>query len=366
MKTQQLLQAIGYADEQFLEEAEAVPSGGRVRFYTIAIVAAIVAVVTVSVLASENLLGGLLKPKDNGSAVSNLSTGMGSFAYTEEGIYYGVPGVIYLCDFDGNVQRTYPLSDAVESPRYLFATEDAIIYVNSTGVNTESDDEAAPIRDHGWELRMQPKDGSAPISICPGIAATAAYADGDQLYVTNGGDMLTRINLLTLEQTELLENVQEYFVDDTYIYAVKSGTDYCYYRSSKDVIAFEKITLQFDPNKVIAAGEDLYFCRWLEEEEQAQAGRRYQVNLVRSGTVTPLPVYSWLYQVLDGAVLYIEETTNLLKCFHADTGETKTLEEDVFAFTILNERYICIERYGADPIVYDWQSESSSEIRINR
>ena len=366
MKKEQLLEAIGYADEQLLMETESKPRRSTFRIGRMAIAAAIAAILTVTAMASTGFFAGLLKAEDNGSSVSNLSTGMGNFVYTEEGIYYGAPGFIYKCDFNGSILKTYPLSDKLETPHYMFVTEDAIIYVNSAGIKVEPTDETAPNRDHSWGLRMQPKDGSEPVSICPGVAATSAYADGDQLYVTNGGTMLTRINLVTLEQCELLENVNEYFVDENYIYAVQGGEDNCYFRSRKDVIGFEKIELAFDPNKIIADGEDLYICQWLNMDEQKATGNRYRVNLVQDSKITTLPVYSWFYQVLDGSVLYLEEKTYSLKCYNVITSETTTLAENVFEFSVLEDWYICIDTFNDNPYIYDWQTGNYSQIKVNQ
>jgi len=366
MKKEQLLEAIGYADDQFLMETENLPHRSRFRISRMVLVAAIISLLTVTAMASTGFFAGFLKAEDNGSSVSNLSTGTGNFAYAEDGIYYGVPGFIHKCDFNGNILKTYSLSDEWETPQYMFVTKDAVIYINIAGIKIDSMDKTVPSRDHFWGLRMQPKDGSEPVNICPGVVAISAYADGDQLYVTNGGTMLSRIDLVTLEQTELLENVNEYFVDENYIYAVQSGIDNCYYRSRKDVIGFEKIGLAFDPNKIIADGNDLYICQWLDNEEQKATGNRYQVNLVQDGETTALPVYSWLYQILDGSVLYLEEKTYSLKCYQVSTGETTVLAENVFQFTVLEDRYICINSFNAKPLIYDWQTKSYSQININK
>jgi hypothetical protein len=366
MKREQLLEAIGGVSEEMLLESEQRSNRSGKIICRIALIAAAVAALTITAIANSDILTGLLSAKNNGSSVSNLSTGMGSFVYSDGYIYYGVPGCIYKSDLNGTVLDTYELSDKYESPNYMFATEDAIIYVNTLGLPVEPEDATAPNRDGHWGLRMQPKDGSSPVSICPGVEATAAYADGDQLYVSNGGEMLSRINLVTLEETELLENVHEYFVDDTYIYAVQGGSETCYFRSRKDVIDFEKIELSFDPNKIIADGEDIYLCQWLDEEEQEKLDARYRVNLVRDGVTTNLPVYSWIYQILDGCVLYLEEETYLLKSYDVSSGETKSLAENVYEFAVLEDRYICIDRFNTDPLILDWETGEYTQLEIDK
>ncbi len=366
MKREQLLEAIGGVSEDYLLEAERPvrPSGKSVRRILLAV--AIVAALGITAMASTGILTGILKAEKNGSSASNLATGMSGFVYSDGYIYQGVPGYIYKCDSNGNIVKTYPLSDKFETPHYMFATQDAIVYVNSMGLAVEPEDETAPNRAEFWGLRVQPKDGSEPYSICPDVEATRAYADGDQLYINNGGTMLSRVDLVTFEQTDLLENVYSYFVDDTYIYAIENTEEHCYFRSAKDVIAFEQIPLPFDPNNIVADGEDLYICEWMNADDQKATGERYRVNRVHGGEVTPLPVYSWFYQVLDGCVLYIDRAgTYPLKCYDLATGEATTLVESVFEFSVLEDRYICIDTFNADPLIYDWQTGEYVQLEID-
>ena len=367
MKQEQLLQAIGAVSEDMLMESEQRTrrfSGKTIR--RIAMVAATVAVVAVTAMASTGMLTGILKPEENGSSASNLATGMSGFVYSDGYIYQGVPGYIYQCDLDGNIVKTYPLSDKFETPHHMFATQDAIVYVNDMGLAVEPEDETALNREEFWGLRVQPKDGSEPYSICPGVEATHAYADGNQLYINNGGTMLSRVDLVTFEQTDLMENVYSYFVDENYIYAIGNTEEHCYFRSAKDVIAFERFELPFDPNNIVAGGEDLYICEWMNADDQKATGQRYRVNLVRNGEVTPLPVYSWFYQILDGCVIYREDDTYSLKSYDLNTGETKILEENVFAFSVLERRYICIEQFNTDPIIFDWETGEYTQLKTNK
>ena len=366
MKKEQLLEAIGGVSEDMLLESEQRThrSGKTVR--RIVLVAAIVAALAVTAVASTGILTGILKAEENGTSASNLATGMGNFVYSDGYIYRGVPGYIYKCDPDGNIVKTYPLSDRYETPHHMFATADAIVYVNSMGLPVEPEDATAPNREDHWGLRVQPKNGDQPYSICPDVEATHAYADGDQLYVNNGGTMLSRVDLVTMEQTDLLENVFSYYVDENYIYAIENTEEHCIFRSAKDVIAFEKIPLPFDPNNIVADGEDLYICEWMNQDDQKATGERYRVNRVHDGEVTPLPVYSWFYQVLDGCVLYIDRAgTYPLKCYDLATGETATLAENVFEFSVLEGRYVCIDRFNTNALLLDWQTGECVPLATN-
>lgn len=365
MTKELLLEAIGYVDEQLLMETEKIHNKSNYRVGRIVLIAAMIALLAVTVMASTDLFAGFLK-KENGSSVSNLATGMGNFVYAEDGIYYGVPGFIYKCDFEGNILKTYPLSDVLETPHYMFATENAIVYVNSMGLAVEPEDATDPNREAFWGLRVLPLDGSEPYSICPGVEATYAYADGNLLYANDGGKMLCRIDLATMEKTDLLENVSSYFVDETYIYAVQGDTEKRFYRSAKDTLCFESVEVSFDPNKVVADGKDLYICEYMSKADQRETGHSYRVNLVRNGQTIALPIYTWFYQVLDGCVLYREEETYALRCYDVSTGETTMLAENVFAFSVLEDRYICIDTFDDEPVIYDWQNGSYAYINIKK
>lgn len=223
MKREQLLEAIGGVDERFLLEAEQPAHPCSKNVWRFVLVAAIITALSITVAASTGILTGLLKGADNGSTVDNLATGMGSFVYSDDSIYCGEPGYIYQYDTQGNLIKTFTLGVEQEIPMYMFATENAIIYVDSF-----------------MGLKALPKDGTEVETFLADVSMTSVYVDGTQLYTTDGAEMLTQINLLTGEETQLLENVSAYYVDDTYIYAVQSGEGEFYYRSQKDNISFEK------------------------------------------------------------------------------------------------------------------------------
>ena len=334
MNREQLLQAIGGVDETMLQETEQAVRPKRNPIGRLVLVAAIVAALAVSVAAATELFAGL--KGNNDTTVENLATGMGTFIYSDGNIYYGTFGKIVKYDTAGNVLQEYPMESEYVTPHYLFAMEEAIVYT-----------------DGYMGLNILPLDGGEPQTAFDDVGMTYVYVDGNQLYTTNRSDMLTRIDLLTGEKTELLENVSTYYVDDAYIYAVQEGREQCYFRSEKGTDTFEKIALPFVPNKVIADGENLYFCQWIEEELREEGDPRYQVIQVCGDTVTPLPVYSWFYQVLDDCILYREEYTNALKSYNMNTGDTETLATNVFDFAVLEGRYICVERFNEDVLILD-------------
>jgi len=337
MKREQLLEAIGGVDESLLIETEQPVRAKRIPVGRLVLVAAIIAALAMTVAGATELFFNL--KASNGATVENLATGMGTFIYSNDSIFYGTAGKIIQYDTAGNVLREYPLESEDVVPHYMFAMEGAIVYT-----------------DGYLGLNIMPLDGSAPQTVFADMDMTYVYVDGNQLYTTNGTEMLTRVDLLTGETTDLLENVSTYYVDDNYIYAVQASREYCYFRSQKGSDTFEKIPLTFDPNKVVANGEDLYFCQWIEEDQREEGDPRYQVNRVSGDRVTPLPVYSWFYQILDGCVLYREEYTYKLKSYNTLTGETKTLAENVFDFAVLEDRYVCVDRYNEDILILDTAS----------
>ena len=351
MKNIDLLEAIGLANEQYLHESEGTSKKKLHPVRRIALVAAVIAVFVFTVMASTGILKGLLDAGKNGATVANLSSGMGSFVYHEDSIYYGTFGQIYRYDMEGNVLNTYSLANDQEAPRYMFASEDAIVYVTDGASRA---------------LTVQPRDGSETYSVDLGTAITNAYADGQMLYTHCGGTMLCRIDLVTMEITELLRDVGSYYVDDTYIYAVQTRGEKEIYRSKKDMIQFEPITLDFVPNKVLAHGESLYICRWLDADEQKKMGHRYEISLFEGNNQTNLPVYSWIYQVVGDRILYLEEGTNALKYYDRKTEETGSLAENVFTFSVFADRYICIEGYSEAPKVYDMTTGICNKVTIEQ
>ena len=90
----------------------------------------------------------------------------------------------------------------------------------------------------------------------------------------------------------------------------------------------------------------------------------YRVNLLRDGESTALPVYSWFYQILGDCILYLDDETAALKSYNINTAVETTLAENVFEFSVLQDRFVCIEPYNAEPMIYDWQTAQTVKINI--
>ncbi len=253
-----------------------------------------------------------------GTAMANSVMGWGRFAYSDGVVYYGNDGKIIGYDLQTQEVKTYPLVFRHSNTLELFATENYICY-----------------EDMGDALMAVPKKGGEAIPIYQGLGVTHLYADGNVLYTNNLAEYLSRIDLESGKVERLVDNVNSYYVDDNYIYVVQSGTDANYFlRSRKDEIDFEKIELSFHPVKVLADGEDLYFCR---------GGKNYDWHVIRyrDGVETPLPLYAYDYQIMDGKLIYHDEKEKwTIKTYDLQTGEIAVLQERAHDFSIMPEGYI--------------------------
>lgn len=281
-----------------------------------------------------------------GTAMANSVMGWGRFACSDNVIYYGNDGQIIGFDLQTQKSTIYQLPNRLSSTLELFATENYICYED--------------MRD---ALMAQPKKGGEPVAIYQGLGVTHLYADGPELYSNNGADYLSRINLETGKVEHLVDNANSYYVDDTYIYVVQSGTDENYFlRSRKDTIRFEKIPLSFHPVKVIADGEDLYFCR-------GGKGYDYRVIHYRDGVEKELPVYAYDYQIMDGKLLYHDEREEwMIRSYDLKTGEISVLQERCHDFAIMEGRYIgftCVDDENHPyPVILDTKTGESYKPKL--
>ena len=283
--------------------------------------------------------------ENTGTTMANSVMGEGGFVYSDGKIYYSEDGILFSYDPATGETQDIPLPDKFTSTFNMFATEDYICYANLR-----------------QELYAWPKSGGTPEVIYQGLGTTDLFADGMLLYTTNGMEYLSRIDLQTGEEVRLVESINSYYVDDTYIYAVQSNLSNHYFlRSRKDNIDFEKIPLSFYPIKVLAHGEDLYFCEGGEN-------RSYQVIRYRDGVETRLPLRAYDYQVLSGKLIYRDCDDQALKTYDLETGEIRTLLEHAVYFSILEDRYlccICSNKAAASHYVLDLQTGTTTPIKTN-
>lgn len=326
MKREQLLEAIGYVEEELLQEP--ARSTGR-RIWRTVLVAALIAALAVTAAAVGSTVF-----KSGSNTVDNIITGSGRFAYDNGHIYYGSVGTVYKLDLRTGQTEALPLSDSQADPKYLMATEEGLSYV--TGYDT---------------LAIYSLDGATRKTLIEGDCARL-FVDGNMLYTENGL-RLQRVNMDTGEAELLVSDTHGYYVDETYIYALTKGN--VFLRSPKDAIGFEEIPLSFHPAGVIAHGEDLYFSEY-------QKDGFYRVIHYRDGVETKLPVCGYFMQVLDGQLIYLDTVEkDTLKSYDLTTGETAVLEKNVFEFSVLGNRYLCIDRFNDTCLVLDWQTGQRTE-----
>jgi hypothetical protein len=281
-----------------------------------------------------------------GTAMANSVMGWGRFAYSDNVIYYGNDGKIIGFDLQTQKSTIYQLPNRLSSTLELFATENYVCYED--------------MRD---ALMAQPKTGGEPVVIYQGLGVTHLYADGPELYSNNGGNYLSRINLETGKVERLVDNANSYYVDDTYIYVVQSNAEGNYFlRSRKDTIRFEKIPLSFYPIKVVADGEDLYFCR-------GGKGYDYRVIHYRDGVEKELPVYAYDYQLMDGKLLYHDDHEEwMIRSYDLKTGEIAVLQERCHDFAIMEDRYIgftCVDDENHPyPVILDTKTGESYKPKL--
>lgn len=283
--------------------------------------------------------------ESTGTTMANSVMGEGGFVYSDGFIYYSEDGIMYSFNPETGENQNIQLPDQYTSTFGMFATEYYICYANMRS-----------------ELYAWPKEGGTPEIIYQGLGTTDLYADGMMLYTTNGMEYLSRIDLCTGKEEILVEDINSYYVDDTYIYAVQSdANNKCFLRSRKDAVDFEKIPLSFYPIKVLANGEDLYFCEGGE-------GRSYQVIHYRDGVETRLPFSAYDYQVLHGKLVYRDCDDQAVKAYDPETGEIRVLQENVVYFSILEDRYLCFicsNRAEASHYILDWQTGELIQPEMN-
>jgi len=302
----QLLDAIGNIDEALLLQ----PKRRTARRLHAGLIAAVLAVLLACGAFAAELLYGTMN-------MENTVTGSGRFLLHEDKIYFEAPvGGILALDIQSGTTSTIATED--RDLRSLFIMNGKLGYVRGfqdVVLQTESR--------NSWGTLLS---GSYP----------RMFLDGSFLYSDNGLQ-LQRTDLETGETEVLAENTHGYFVDDENLYVLVGDRGNVFLKSKKELVSFEEISLSFYPAAVYAHGEDLYFSRYAAIGEDEP---HFRVILYRDGTETPLPIYSALLQKVEDTVYYLQDNT--LKTYHAATG-IKTLREDVYEFSVLEDRYLCID-----------------------
>ena len=266
------------------------------------------------------------------NTTANIQMGQGKVALHNGTLYIGEPGKIIAYELESGRQYDYVLSNSRADPKYLFATDNYVGYVSDYDM-----------------LELLPLNGSETESIVyEGIDSTCLYADGMTLYAQ--GDGLRSIDLSTGEITRLAENVMTYDIQRDTLYVLQQGQNH-FLRGTKGSTELEKTELDFYPIRVLADGEDLYFCA-------GGTGTDYPVVHYRDGVSTRLPVNAWMYQVCDGKLIYLEDGNKQheVRAYDLETGEIVTLQENVFEFSLHQDRWLVCQLYNDGYEIHDLQT----------
>lgn len=312
MKQEQLLQAIGSIDEELLRPAPRRPFRAAWR---VALLAAILATVTLSAAAF-----GTWTFKSGSNTMANTLTSEGRFAYFDGWYYCGTERGLFRQHARTLKVEKLPLPEEQTDPRFLVMTDIGLGFVTAQDT-----------------FVIQTEHGNEQIDLPEGSHLCRVYGEGSCLYTNNGAEF-SRIDLNTGEKTVLLTDVHCYFVDENWIYALVEGN--CFLRSPKDNIAFETISLSFQPAEMLAHGDTLYFTKFLG------SGNRYRIISYRDGIETKLPIVGFGLQMYGERLLYLDRQT--LMVYDPATGSNTLFAENVYEYAVLNGDCVCICHYGGD------------------
>lgn len=321
MRSDQLLDAIGYVDEDLLSN-RFISHHIRRPVLRTAMIAALIAALVLGATA----FGSFFPKQGNAVRMNNLSTG-GQFTCHDGFIYQAGHGCIYK--INAETGESTPISLPENSfTTYLVAADEGIAYVEPYS-----------------SYKFISYDGSEAHTLLENVGLRKAYVDGPVIYTCDGSS-LNRIDVQTEETTVLLTDstvISGYFVDDTYIYAVAADHENCILRSRKDRIAFERLELSFHPQKIISHNHGLYLLSTL-----------HPTVLYRDGMETVLPFTAYWLHATEDAVYYLDENEkNVLKCYDPASGAISTIKKDVSQFAVLEDRYLCMDLMGDNTAILD-------------
>lgn len=253
--------------------------------------------------------------KTGTTAVNDTMT-VGMMACEDGTLYLSASGGIFQYEIETG-EYAFLETEEYSLPRNIFLTDNYICYTDNI------------FGRHG--LYCVSKDGSKRDYVYEGISIGSLRVVGSKLYGIDA-DELKSIDLETGEIETLAENVNRYFIDDNYLYILPTKGNY-FLKSNRNDVRFEKYELTFQPISMVSDGEDLYFTVGGQLEE---GQRRYQIVRYSGGVETKLPIYSVRMQILNGKLVYAEESdSSIIKTYDLTSGETECLQENVFDF------YVC-------------------------
>lgn len=290
---------------------------------------------------------------NNGTSCANITMCNGDFTYQDSIFYFIHESNICTYDLGTGQQSFIPID---------WRPLHACLHIAADQVFFEAFESLMRIAKDGQELGLLYSRDNMLNS------DAHIYAEEQYAYIWSPNGRLLRRDLQTGEETNLLYGVVFFDMDDTAIYVTAdTGEQYQLFRTEKDVISFDPIELSFSPGRVIVSGDTLYLAEY-DPTSQFPDDGLHQIIRYTGGVETRLPIYANAFQVLNGQIIYIDETSCTssthyiysLKSYDPDTGEERLLGEEAFSMlAVFEQRYVCYHALAAGKTeyrVYDWQT----------
>lgn len=282
---------------------------------------------------------GLLDNKS--TTCGNIVMGQGTFAYENGFIYFADGNDIY--EYDMETGKTIVINAKSIGMYSSLYSQGQYIYFANSGLSRITKD--------GKKIdKVFERNGSCYM----------LYIDGTDAYYIDGiGGSMYHRDLESDKETEILLEVEAYYVDDKNVYAIAKtdGVNHLFI-SGRDQIDFKEVELSFVPIKVFAANGCLYM---------AEQGK-WQIIKHSSEGEERLPIYSYYYQVIGDKIIYQEDQESgfdLLMIYDMAAGERETICENVSNFNVFDDKFVCIDcvnneagRFEADGhLIYDLETK---------
>lgn len=291
--------------------------------------------------------------KKNEFHVSNAMNSNGHFAYRDGYIYFVDTRNIY--EYDTETGRTVVLCCTDYYPTALFVSEERVWYTN---IGTKG---LLYVTRDGKEQGKSFTDTGEPGSwfCCDGEDAyfLARVTEADNSFKVALFHMNWETGATTMLSGDY--NVHTYSVDADNIYMValvaKEGAnkDYELFVSARGKIDFRRIDLSFEPVVTCPTTDGLYISNL------SKTGNSY---LYRGDALEELSVsFGPYYDVVENSLIYENDSTfshtrsiscRALELYDLETGEKRVLNDSVFEFGVLENRYVCY--WWADDVHQKW------------
>ena len=278
-------------------------------------------------------------PDNTSTSCANMTMGNGKFAYCGEFIYF--TNYLNIYEYDTETGTTVVLDSKSADVRNIYV-QDEYVYFSSEGLKR--------IRKDGKRIQQ--------VFEREGGCLQLYVEDENAFYLNSIEGSLYHRDIKNGTETELMNDVLSYFVDEEKLYVVakEDGIPYLY-ASAKDSINFTKQELAFAPIGVISEDDSLY----LSERGSYQIIKCTQEEEVR------LPIYATYFQVIDDKVIYMDSNTYQNGCFdlviyNMQSGESTLVYQGVYDFCVLGDEYIGIQYQPVQSAEYYLYNLETNEV----